>query len=206
VDDTPVFRKLFNYWDLLNVDEHYKEVNEPICVFTWTKQESTTEPVLKYTSGELSMKFKGLVNGTPVCILIDTGALGTAFIYRNHYKGESISLRPSPPGLFIVLGDISKVPATDMATVTIEMGTYEACQTLLLTLKLRKPRKRLDRQERSDIRQDNNRQERATINQTLVQFLQRLVADRIGSQGTRVHPASGDHKVRETGVLTQLDF
>jgi hypothetical protein len=34
-----------------------------------------------------------------------------------------------------------------------------------------------------------------TINQTLVQFLQRLVANRIGSQGTRVHPASGDHKV-----------
>jgi hypothetical protein len=34
VDDTPVFRKLFKFWDLLNFDEHYKDVNKPICVFT----------------------------------------------------------------------------------------------------------------------------------------------------------------------------
>ncbi len=27
VDDTPVFRKLFKLWDLLNVDEHYKDVD-----------------------------------------------------------------------------------------------------------------------------------------------------------------------------------
>jgi alpha-acetolactate decarboxylase len=85
------------------------------------------------------------------------------------------------------------------------MGT-EACQTFSLVLKSRKPRKRLDRQERDDIRKDNNEQERATIDQTLVQFLQRLVADTIGSQGTRSHSASEDHKVRETGVLTQMNF
>jgi hypothetical protein len=45
-----------------------------------------------------------------------------------------------------------------------------------------------------------------TINQTLVQFLQRLFADRIGSQGTRVHPASGDHKVYKVVCLSNIDF
>jgi hypothetical protein len=32
VDHTPVFRRLFKDWDLLNVDEHYKDVNKPICL------------------------------------------------------------------------------------------------------------------------------------------------------------------------------
>jgi hypothetical protein len=122
VDDTPVFRKLFKFWDLLNIDEHYKDVNKPICIFTWIMQESVSEPVLKYTSGEHSMKFKGLINGTPVCILMDTGASGTALIDRNHCKEESIPLHPAPPGLFIFLGDNSKVPALDLATITIKWG------------------------------------------------------------------------------------
>jgi hypothetical protein len=83
---------------------------------------------------------------------------------------------------------------------SLDAALKRACQTPLLALKSRKPRKRLDRHERSDIRQDKNEQERATINQTLVQFLQRLVADRSGSQGTRVHLASGDHKVFTNGL------
>jgi hypothetical protein len=45
VDDTPVFRKLFKLWDLLNVDEHYKDDNKPVCVFTLTKQAAVAEPV-----------------------------------------------------------------------------------------------------------------------------------------------------------------
>jgi hypothetical protein len=39
------------------------------------------------------------------------------------------------------------------------------------------------------------RANKQTNNETLVQFLQRFVADRIGNQRTRVLPASGDHKV-----------
>ena len=136
VDDTPAFRKLFKVWDLLNVDEHYKDITKPICVFTWTKQATLAEPVLKYTSGEHSMKFKGLINGTPVCILMDTGASGTAFIDRVHCTEESIPLSPAPPGLFIVLGDNSKVPATDMATITIKMGTYKSKVECLVVDKL----------------------------------------------------------------------
>jgi hypothetical protein len=57
---------------MLNVDEHYKDVNKPICVFTWTRQATVAEPVLRYTSGDHSMKFKGLINGTQVCLVMDT--------------------------------------------------------------------------------------------------------------------------------------
>jgi hypothetical protein len=71
------------------------------------------------------MKFKGLINGTPVCIFMDTGASGTAFIDSIHCKEGNINLHPAPPGLFIVLGDNSKVPATDMATISIKLGTYK---------------------------------------------------------------------------------
>jgi hypothetical protein len=136
VDDTPVFRKLFRDWDLLQVDEHYKDISKPICVFTWTKKAIVAEPVLRYTSGDHSMKFKGLINGTPVCILMDTGASGTAFIDRGHCKEENIPLYPAQPGQFIVLGDNSRVEATDMATISIKMGTYKSKVECLVVDKL----------------------------------------------------------------------
>ena len=98
VDDTPVFRKLFRFWDLLNVDEQYKDIDKPICVFTWRKPAVVTELVLRYTSGAHTMQFKGQINGTPVCILMDTGASSTAFIDRVHCKDENILLSPAPPG------------------------------------------------------------------------------------------------------------
>jgi hypothetical protein len=136
VDDTPVFRKLFKLWDLLNVDEHYKDIDKPICVFTWRKPTVTTDPVLRYTSGAHTMQFKGQINGTPVHILMDTGASGTGFIDRGHCKDENIPMKPAAPGQFIVLGDNSRVPATDIAEITIKMGTYKSTVECLVVEKL----------------------------------------------------------------------
>jgi hypothetical protein len=76
--------------------------------------------------------------------------------------------------------------------------TSEACQTHLLAHKSSELRKRLDRYDRDDTQQVDKQQERTNKlinNQTLVQFLQRFVADRIGNQRTKVLTASGDHKV-----------
>jgi hypothetical protein len=71
------------------------------------------------------MKFKGQVNVNPVCVLMDTGASGTAFGDRKYCKDESIPLYPAPPNLVIVLCDNSRVLASHMATVNVEFGTYE---------------------------------------------------------------------------------
>jgi hypothetical protein len=78
--------KLFKQkiWKPLDISEIYKDTTKPLCVFTWKKQEtSDDDEVCKYVFGAHSMKFKGQVNGDPMCVLMDTGASGTAFIDRN---------------------------------------------------------------------------------------------------------------------------
>jgi predicted aspartyl protease len=70
------------------------------------------------------MKFKGQINGDPMSILMDTGASGTAFIDRKFCKDETIPLYPAPPHQVIVLGNNTQIPASDMATVTVKVGTF----------------------------------------------------------------------------------
>jgi hypothetical protein len=84
--------KLFKKeWKSLDVPEKYQDVTKPFCVFTWKKQETSDfDEVFKYMSGTHSMKFKGQVNGNPVCVLMDTGASGTTFVDRKYCKDESI--------------------------------------------------------------------------------------------------------------------
>jgi hypothetical protein len=65
----------------------------------------------KYVSGSHSMNFKGQVNGNPMCVLMDTGASGTAFIDRKFCKDETIPLYPAPPDQVIVLGNNTRVSA-----------------------------------------------------------------------------------------------
>jgi hypothetical protein len=49
------------------------------------------------------MKFKGQVNGNPMCVLMDTGAFGTAFVDRKFCKDEAIPLYRAPPDQVVVL-------------------------------------------------------------------------------------------------------
>jgi hypothetical protein len=126
VNDTAMVKRLFKKeWKSLDVLEKYQDVTKPICVFTWKRQETSyVDEVFKCVSGTHTMKFKGQVNWNPVCVLMDTGASGTAFVDRNYCKDESVPLYPAPPDLVIVLGDNSRVPASHMATVTLKFGTY----------------------------------------------------------------------------------
>jgi predicted aspartyl protease len=137
VDDTHINKKQFKSWKSLDAADKYQDVTKPIYVFTWKKQETTdVDELFKYLSRTHSMKFKGQVNGNPVCVLMDTGASGTAFVDRKYCKEESFPLYRAPPDLVIVLGDNSRVPSSHMATVTVKFGTYRFKVECLLVEKL----------------------------------------------------------------------
>jgi hypothetical protein len=81
--DTQQNRKLFKTWTIMDDLTNYQsDPNNPIIVFTWSKTISEKDSIFKFRVGEHTMKIKGLINGTSVCILMDTGASGTAFIRR----------------------------------------------------------------------------------------------------------------------------
>jgi hypothetical protein len=70
-------KKLFKQklWKPLDISEIYKDKTIPHCVFPWKKQEtSEVDKVCKFVSRAHTMKFKGQVNGDPMCKLMDTGA------------------------------------------------------------------------------------------------------------------------------------
>jgi hypothetical protein len=55
------------------------------------KQETPDfDEVCKCVSSTHSMKFKGQVNGNPMCVVMDTGASGTAFFDRKFCMDEAI--------------------------------------------------------------------------------------------------------------------
>jgi hypothetical protein len=139
VSDLAVVKELFRLkiWKPQDISEIYKDSTKPLCVFTWKKQEtSDDDEVCKYVSGSHSMKFKGQVNGDPMCVLMDTSAFGTAFIGRKLCKVQTIPLYPAPPHQVIVIGNNTKIPASDMATVTVKFGTFRFSVECLVVDKL----------------------------------------------------------------------
>jgi hypothetical protein len=96
---TATMKKLFmKGWKYLDIPEKYPDVTKCIYVNTWKIPETdSVAEVFKYVSGAHSMKFKGQVNGNPICVLMDTCASCTAFVDRKFCKDEAIPLYPAPP-------------------------------------------------------------------------------------------------------------
>jgi hypothetical protein len=62
--------------------------------------------------------------------------LGTAFIDRKFCKDKTIPLYQAPPNQVIVLGNNTQIPASDMATVTVTLGTFRFSVECLVLDKL----------------------------------------------------------------------
>jgi hypothetical protein len=83
------------------------------------------DQVIKYTTERHSLQFQGTVNTLPCRILLDNGAIGTAFIDRQHCVKEGIVLGPAPALQLIVMADGSKTRCTNMATIKLRLGRYK---------------------------------------------------------------------------------
>jgi hypothetical protein len=80
----------------------------PLQMFVMNIPKGDHEQIFKYTTEWHSLQFQGSINTVPCRILLGTGAIGTAFIDRQHCVKDGIVLDPAPVGLTIVWADGSR--------------------------------------------------------------------------------------------------